>query len=504
MTLKQFWSIIVRQWLIILICFVVLSAGSYVKSKLTHPVYKATALVQVAVGSGSTYLDDLLANDQLVQTEVLLATSDPVLRTVASHYPGLTVEQLVLNVSATSKTNSQLVEIDVLDTSPVRAAAIANDVAQTFIDLQNKQQMQSIRHDKLPPSDFLLLVQPAEPPTFYVQPNTPVNVAIGTAAGLVLGLLLAIIIDLLDTRVRSVKLLSTLVNEPLLTQIKRVTEKEDLTHPEWRSANIENYNMLRTRLGFLSSKQPMHTILVTSPAIGDGKSQIAANLAVTMANTGRKTLLIDANLRTPCLHEKFNLPAEKAGLSNAILSLMSSSTDESQSSQATTQHAAASAFAAYMHPVGIPNLQLMPSGPLPPNPSELLSSTAMERFCSILQQSDSELIIYDSSALTDLPDTSALLTKVDGIMTVLDITSLNRKKLKALQTLSEQSGTAISGYVVNKVARGSQPVVSTEQTSKEAQLEKKQEQNGHTTPPSSTASLSPLTVAVTEKRTKVN
>src|SRR5436305_1982765 len=135
MTIEQYRDIMVKQWKIIVICFLFTGLGTFLVSKLMTPIYQSSALVQVSINSINSQADynNLLASDQLVQTETQLATSDPVLREVASHYPDLTIDQISKEVSATSKLNTQLFEISVQDPSPTRAAAIANDIAATLI-----------------------------------------------------------------------------------------------------------------------------------------------------------------------------------------------------------------------------------------------------------------------------------------------------------------------------------------------------------------------------------
>src|SRR6266849_3845570 len=116
MTLEQYWNALIKRWMLIVICFVVVGLGVYAGSKFITPLYQSTALVQISIRSDNNQADinSLLASDQLVQTEAQLAISDPVLREVASHYPGLSVEELAKNVSTTAKSNTQLFEIDVL------------------------------------------------------------------------------------------------------------------------------------------------------------------------------------------------------------------------------------------------------------------------------------------------------------------------------------------------------------------------------------------------------
>src|SRR6266480_3097897 len=135
MSFEQYVSIVKKHWKLITICFVLVGAGAFTGSKLMTPFYQSTALVEIAISSGTNQIDysSLLASDQLIQTEAILATSDPVVREVASHYSGLSAEKLTSEVTASSRPNTQLFEIDVQDPSPTRAAAVANDIATTLI-----------------------------------------------------------------------------------------------------------------------------------------------------------------------------------------------------------------------------------------------------------------------------------------------------------------------------------------------------------------------------------
>src|SRR5207237_4054482 len=135
MTFAQYWATLIKQWKLIVICFVLVGVGSYAVSKLLTPLYQSSVLINVAVRSANNQSDytSLLASDQLVQTEAQLATSDPVLSEVASHYADLTVGRLSNEVASSYKLNTQLFEFDVVDPSPARAAALANDVGGTLI-----------------------------------------------------------------------------------------------------------------------------------------------------------------------------------------------------------------------------------------------------------------------------------------------------------------------------------------------------------------------------------
>src|SRR5438876_4973345 len=142
MTLEQYGSALIKRWMLIVLCLVVVGLGAYVASKLTTPLYQSTALVEITIRSDNNQTN-INTSEQLVQTEAELAISDPILSEVASHYPGLTAGQLAKEATTTPRLNTQLFEIDVLDPSPTRAAALANDIAQTLI----KQQIQSSQQD---------------------------------------------------------------------------------------------------------------------------------------------------------------------------------------------------------------------------------------------------------------------------------------------------------------------------------------------------------------------
>src|SRR6266550_9011904 len=147
MTLEQYWAILIKHWKLVVICFLFVGVGTFIGSKLMQPLYQSSALVQVVIRSSSNNnqadYNNLLASEQLVQTEATLAISDPVLREVASHYPGLTVQQLANAVTSTVKLNTQLFQIDVVHASPARAAVLANDIAATLI----RQQLQVIQQE---------------------------------------------------------------------------------------------------------------------------------------------------------------------------------------------------------------------------------------------------------------------------------------------------------------------------------------------------------------------
>lgn len=527
MTFERYWTILVKQWKLIVTCFVVVGLGAYIASKLMVPEYESTAVVQINIRSGSNQADytSLLASDQLVQTEAQLAVGDPVLREVASHYPGVTADQLAKEASSTPKLNTQLFQITVLDPNPARAAAYANDIAKTLIkqqllltqqdnsqsqmqlqqdlagtqkqindtaskiaDLQNKpgsqgelevlqaqlsglqqhyaQWQTSLAQLELTEAQggsVLRIAQDAQPGLKPVKPNVLLNTGAGLLVGLLLGMLLAVLLEQLDTHVRSSEALNELLDWTVLATVwrSRAANKQDMINPSGHDANVESYRILRTNVGFSGIDTPLRSMMVTSPMPGDGKSTIAANLAIFMAKAGKNTLLIDADLRRPTQHQIFDLGPDKKGLSNAVL--MYSMPVAGPSSQFIVPNSPARqpsspgispvGLEQFIHSVGIPNLRIMPSGPLPPNPSELLDSKAMQRLQEALAVCGAEVIIYDVPPLRGLSDANILASKVDGTIVVVDVTRANKNHLKQVKTLLTQAGAHVLGCVVNKQRR---------------------------------------------------
>lgn len=505
------------------ICFVVTGLAVFVGSKLMTPLYQSTAFIQVAVSSNNSQADinGLLASDQLVQTEAQLAVGDPVLREVASHYPGLSVDQLAKNVSTSVKTSTQLFEIDVLDASPNRAAALANDIARTLIKQQtlasqqhNIQSQQQIQQDlnhtqqqiesisgqitmlrarngnsadistlqvelsslqqhytqwqsllaqleltQAQSGNFLLIVQNAQPALIQSRPNVRLNTVIGLVIGLLDGFFLALLLEQLDTRIRTVEELTSLVDWPVLATVWRPdpgkNKPEDLVNPPANSPNVEAYRILRTNLGFALIDKPVHTVMVTSAVPAEGKSTTAANLAIFMAKAGKKTLLIDADMRRPTIGERLHLPKDRLGLSNAIVACAQTLSVAAGSmwKQGTPFPVGDFSLNTYTHAVNIPNLKVMPAGPLPPNPPDLLDSRAMESFQVALANSGAEVIIFDAPPLLGLSDASILASKVDGVLVVINIERANRKQIEQMKAHFAQAGTRVLGCVVNKQRR---------------------------------------------------
>ena len=475
MTFEQLFRVLKKRWGLVVICFVFASLGAFIgSSKFIKPVYQSTALIEVAVNFGGSSLtsDNITASQQLAETEAQLATTYSVLSVVASRHHGFTVDSLTKEVAATARPSTQLVEIDVTDPDPKLAASLANDVAATLIKQQNaivaaqqiatptaQQNATSTAQQNAAQAGFLVMAQSALPPTTPSQTSKIVYTGGGLVVGLLLGVMLAVIIELLDTRVGTVEALTQLLGWSILGTIWQAGHGEDVINPINQDSNVESYSILRTNIGFAAIDKPLQTLVVTSGKPGEGRTVVATNLAIFMARAGKNTLLIDANLRQPTLHEQFGIPAHAMGFSNAVLMfnrlttvnpLFTSKTGSKESAAAAAGEASLGPFVR----VGdIPNLYVMPSGPLPPNPPELLDSKAMQSFFAALKSCGAEVVIFDTPPLLGLSDASILASKVDGTLVVVAINHASKGSLEQMKALLEQAKVRVIGCVVNKQRR---------------------------------------------------
>lgn len=202
---------------------------------------------------------------------------------------------------------------------------------------------------------------------------------------------------------------------------------------EPKSAAAEAYRALRTNIQFASPDKPVHTILATSTSPDDGKSTTIANLAITFAASGSNTVLIDADLRRPHLHTIFGLSNE-AGLTTLVAE-MSRRKDGTMPSLPlqTTQ---------------VDNLKVLTSGPVPPNPAEILGSKRMAEILEALK-GQAEYILIDTPPIIAVTDAAILSPRVDGVLLVVNAGKTRRDLAIKARDLLQQINANILGVVLN-------------------------------------------------------
>jgi non-specific protein-tyrosine kinase len=197
-----------------------------------------------------------------------------------------------------------------------------------------------------------------------------------------------------------------------------------------RSPISEAYRTLRTNLEFTSLDKPIRSMVVTSASPEEGKSTTLANLAVVIAQAGKKVILVDCDLRRPSLHQIFDA-RNTPGFTDMMR-------DDALMSKPPLQE------------TGIPNLSLLPSGTIPPNPAELLASRRMSEVIAALQQ-HAEMILFDAPPVIAVTDAAVLSSKVDAVLLVISAGKTKREHAKKAKALLEKVNARLIGAVLNNV-----------------------------------------------------
>ena len=484
-----------RRWILIATFLTVVLSTALVTWRMT-PVYEGEAQVEIqptTIGSSEASKSLELFTDATrgLQTQVALAQSEEVLAEAARVLRLPSTEDLRDSLSVELLSDTQVLVISTEHARPDEARDRANAVAQAYLDFRRgtASQVSQLQRDEieariqevqrriteidqetqqnpaaavglraerdralarlnifeedlseLPDEDSVQraggrIITRAQLPDEPVRPRKAVNLALAVVTGALLGLGLALLAENLDDRLKTPEEVEERVGAPILGYIPLVKAWSESGHSNLAiqsataSGAAEAYRTLRANLRYVSLEKPLRTIIVTSPVAAAGKTTTAANLAATLAKGGSKVVLVSADLRRPTLHKSF-------GLSNAsgLVDILDPDFPLAEALQKPD----------------IPNLRLLATGGLPPNPTEILGS---ERFARILEQlrEVADYVILDAPPVLGLGDTSAMASKVDGILLVLRIGSVTKREVMHATDQLTKAGGAIAGCVINAV-----------------------------------------------------
>jgi len=207
-----------------------------------------------------------------------------------------------------------------------------------------------------------------------------------------------------------------------------------ITLKDPHSPAAEAYRTLRSNILFAGVEKPIHTLLISSPMAGEGKSLTAANLAVVLAQSGQRVLLVDADLRRPSQHTLWNLPNER-GLSSAMLD--------------ATQLAAPPIQA-----TPVENLSVLTAGPTPPNPADLMISKQMNALLETLARL-ADTVLFDAPPILVATDAPLLASKLDGLLLVIKAGTTRRDHAERAKEILERAHVRVIGAVLNNAPKDS-------------------------------------------------
>jgi capsular exopolysaccharide synthesis family protein len=432
--LGEYLDILRRRWLGVLIIVLTALALASAVTLIMPKKYTATTRLFIAVAGDS--VTDLAQGSNFAAKQMSsyaeVATSPRVLTPVIAQL-GLatTPEELAESVEATVPVETVILEIAATDRDPARAAQIANAVGRELAKVTSELTPDKLDGTKAvqanPIADAQMPDKPSSPKIFQ-------NLALGLIIGLLLGLGVAVLRHVLDTKIRNEDDVRTLTGSPILgvvTYDQVVSLHPVILRDQPLSAPSEAVRRLRTNLQFIDLANRPKSIVISSSIPGEGKSTIAINLAVSLADSGSRVILVDADLRRPSVAEYLGIEGG-VGLTTVLIG------------RAEVEDV--------VQPLGKTSLDLLPAGQIPPNPSELLGSVAMADLLEQLSGSY-DMVLLDSPPLLPVTDAVVLSNLAGGALVVVGADRIHRPQLQQSLESLETAGAHLFGIVMNKIAR---------------------------------------------------
>lgn len=431
MAVRDYLRVLTRRWKAVLACVLLGVAAAMLVSALSPRRYTATAELLVSA-EATTNQTDLNQGSSFAQSRVksyvAIVTSPDVLDRVRTDLSlPLSNEQLKSRLSATAQTDTTLISISATDSSPAQAASIANSASRAFSTV--------VEEFETPPGSTtsaikVLITTPALAPTSPQSPDIPVNAAIGLFLGLLVGLSVAALRELLDVSIKAPEELATTAGAPLLAAI--VADPQASRQPiaakvSARGPRAEGFRQLRTNLQFVDVDHPPRVITVNSAVPGEGKTATAVNIAAALAESGSRVCLIDADLRRPTVAAVMGLVGE-VGLTNVLIGQVP--------------------LAEAMQEIG--TLRVLTSGPLPPNPSELLASNHTRDVIRSIA-ADHDFVILDTAPLLPVADGAEMAAAADGSILVARWGATTYAQVRRSTEALERVDARLLGVVLNRV-----------------------------------------------------
>jgi non-specific protein-tyrosine kinase len=429
--LRDYVRVLRRRWRVVVIAAMVGLGAAALATAATTPTYQAQAKLFVSTQNDNgdvsgVYQGGLLAQ-QRVKSYVDLVQGKRVAERVVERLKlPLTPQELRGKIDASAPLDTVLLKILVTDPSPGQAQRIADATADAFTEFVTeieKPEAGGVAPVKVS------VVERAEVPTHPVAPRTKLNLALGLLVGLATGFGGAIVREMFDTTLKDGATLADKTGTSLLGVIgvdPDIARRPLVVQVEPQAQLAEAYRHLRTSIQFVAVDQQIGSFVITSAVAGEGKSTVAANLAIAIAQLGQRVVLVETDLRRPTLSTLFGIEGS-VGLTDVLIG------------RASLEDA--------LQTWGGGSLELMPAGTSPPNPSELLASRAMSELIAALE-GRAEMVVFDAPPLLPVTDAAILATRTSGAVMIARAGSTKSEQVERAVATLHAVGAPLLGCVL--------------------------------------------------------
>ena len=430
MELKDYWNAIRRRWKVVLLCVAAsLGAAAFLTWQAT-PQYASSARLFVSTSPSDTsdaYTGSLFATQRVASYADLVGSRQLAERVSDDLGGSLDPDELTDAVTAQVVPETVILELDAPDPDPLMARDLAQAYAKALSDLVVDIETPNGKSDALIKASIVDNAQIADSP---VSPQPARNLGLALALGLLAGIGIAVLRELMDTSVSSADDVAQVTETPILGHInvdsaavKRVPSEALTDNTPW----AESFRVLRTNMQYVEVDHDQQVFVVTSSLPSEGKSTTAVNLAITLALANRRVALVECDLRRPLIASRLGLD-DGVGTTSVLIGKVQ--------------------LRDALQPYGDTGLQVLACGPIPPNPSELLQSNAMEKLLGDLRD-DFDVVILDAPPLLPVTDAALLAAQADGAIIVVRHGKTTRDQLShAIERVEAVDAKAV-GVVIN-------------------------------------------------------
>ena len=434
MDLRDYLRVLRRQWVLVVVGLLLGTAVGVVIILRATPLYSSTVRLFVSTPGSDTanaqmYQGGLFSQQRVTSYADLIKGSTVAEKVLSRVGSDETPATLVNQITATADPDSVILQITVTDSSPARAQLLAQTTAEVFTDYVGE--LESAEDPARSPIRAAI-VDSANLPVGPVYPRPLITIGLGAIIGLLLGLAAAWLRETLDTSLKTVDEVQKITGASMLGSVffdPGATKKPLISGLSPHAPRVESFRVLRTNLQFLDVDGESKSYAITSPLPGDGKSTTSINIAIASAEAGRRTLLLEGDLRRPKFGEYLDLEGE-VGLTTVLIG-------EAELADA-------------IQPWGRSGLDVITSGSLPPNPAELLQSKAMAAVMAELRRRY-DVIIVDAPPILPVTDAALIAAQTSGAILVLRHGRTTRDQAAGARQRLDSVGAQVLGTVFNFV-----------------------------------------------------